>query len=67
MMINLVRHFFFFLLINLMIIDNITIENSYGVIIADNVWGALNGLETFSQLFFMTEDNYVRILLIKKF
>lgn len=50
----------------ILIIDQIKIENSYGLIIAENVWGALNGLETFSQLFFITDDNYVRILLIKK-
>lgn len=43
--------------------DNITVENSYGTIVANNVWGALNGLETFSQLFFITENNLVRIFL----
>ncbi|CAF4188214.1 unnamed protein product, partial [Rotaria sp. Silwood2] len=37
----------------------ITIENSYGIIFAENVWGALNGLETFSQLLFINEDNYL--------
>jgi hypothetical protein len=47
-------------------IDSITIENTYGIIIAENVWGALNGLETFSQLVFFTEENYVRILFHRK-
>ncbi|CAF1332502.1 unnamed protein product [Adineta steineri] len=40
---------------------NITIENAYGKITAENVWGALNGLETFSQLLFITEDDYLAI------
>jgi hypothetical protein len=43
------------------LLDTITIENAYGIISADNVWGALYGLETFSQLLFFTEENYVRI------
>ncbi|CAF0932431.1 unnamed protein product [Rotaria sordida] len=38
---------------------SITIENSYGIIFAENVWGALNGLETFSQLLFINENNYL--------
>ena len=48
-------------MLNLIIIylDNLTIESSYGIIYAENVWGALNGIETFSQLLFMTDDNYV--------
>jgi hypothetical protein len=47
------------------LLDTITIENSYGIISADNVWGALYGLETFSQLLFFTEENYVRIFSIE--
>ena len=46
-------------------LDDITIDKSYGIITADNVWGALNGLETFSQLLFFTEENYVRIYSIE--
>ena len=42
-------------------LDNITIDRSYGKIVAETVWGALNGLETFSQLLYPTEDNYVSI------
>ncbi|CAF3044132.1 unnamed protein product [Rotaria socialis] len=38
---------------------NLTIESSYGIIYAENVWGALNGIETFSQLLFITGDNYL--------
>ena len=65
-MINLVRNLFTFINSIDFFIDNITIKNSYGRIVADNVWGALNGLETFSQLLYITEDNYVRILLIRE-
>ena len=40
-------------------LDNITVQNSYGQITATNVWGALNGLETFSQLLYIDADNHV--------
>jgi len=40
-------------------LDQLTIEDSFGIIVAETVWGALNGLETLSQLAFITEDNYV--------
>lgn len=40
-------------------LDQLIIEKSSGIIVAETVWGALNGLETLSQLAFITDDKYV--------
>ncbi|CAF1029480.1 unnamed protein product [Rotaria sordida] len=40
---------------------NITIEDVYGKIQANTIWGALHGLTTFSQLHFVTDDNQLVI------
>ncbi|CAF0968547.1 unnamed protein product [Rotaria sordida] len=40
---------------------NITIEDVYGKIQANTIWGALHGLTTFSQLHFVTDGNQLVI------
>ncbi|CAF3885558.1 unnamed protein product [Rotaria sp. Silwood1] len=40
---------------------NLTIEQTNGTIKAKTIWGALNGLVTFSQLLFITDRNQVAI------
>jgi hypothetical protein len=40
----------------------LTINEQAAVVEANNVWGLLRGLETFSQLIYITEENYVCFL-----
>lgn len=39
--------------------DNLTIKQKVAVVEAESVWGLLRGLETFSQLIYINEQNYV--------
>jgi hypothetical protein len=40
-------------------IDTLTIIEQTAIVEASNVWGLLRGLETFSQLIYITEQDYV--------
>lgn len=39
--------------------DNLTIKEKYALVEANSVWGLLRGLETFSQLVYIDQGNYV--------
>ena len=39
--------------------DNLTINQAIAIVNANSVWGLLRGLETFSQLVYINEQNYV--------
>jgi hypothetical protein len=39
--------------------DKLTISNEMAIVEASTVWGLLRGLETFSQLIYINEQNYV--------
>jgi hypothetical protein len=41
------------------LIDTLTIGQGMAIVEASNVWGLLRGLETFSQLIYINEQNYV--------
>jgi hypothetical protein len=41
------------------LIDTLTIAQEMAIVEASNVWGLLRGLETFSQLIYINEQNYV--------
>ena len=40
-------------------IDNLTIKEKFALIEATSIWGLLRGLETFSQLVYINEGNFV--------
>jgi hypothetical protein len=46
------------------LIDTLTISNAKAIVEATSVWGLLRGLETFSQLIYINEDDYVYSLQI---
>lgn len=42
------------------LLDNLTIDQTKAIVKANSVWGLLRGLETFSQLIYINEENYVK-------